>query len=111
MYFNLYYLHLAPPRNESTYNQWTVRPIFYAALAVAEALGNSNTSQIVDLQANADNIYTPAYAIYEDGECARLALLNYVTDPTGASAYTATFSIGGGATGDPNGIPASVQVK
>jgi hypothetical protein len=105
------YLHLAPPRNESTYNQWTVRPIFYAALAVAEALGNSNTSQIVDLQANADNIYTPAYAIYEDGECARLALLNYVTDPTGTSAYTATFSIGGGATGDANATPASVQVK
>ena len=65
----------------------------------------------MDLQANAGNIYTPAYAIYENGACARLALFNFVTDPTGASAYTATFSIGGGSTGEGNATPASVQVK
>ena len=101
----------APPRNQSTFHQWTVAPIFYAVLAVAETLGNSDASQIVDLQANAGNTYTPAYAVYENGGCARLALFNFVTDPTGASTYTATFSIGGSSTGGTNATPASVQVK
>lgn len=86
-------------------------PIFYAVLAVAETLGTSNTSQIMDLQANNGSTYTPAYAVYENGECARLALFNFVTDPTGASTYTATFSVGGGSTGETNATPASVQVK
>lgn len=102
---------IPPPRNQSAFHQWTVAPLFYAVLAVAETLGNSNSSQIVDLQANAGNTYTPAYAVYEGGECARLALFNFVTDPTGASTYTATFSIGGGSTGEANATPASVQVK
>lgn len=65
----------------------------------------------MDLQANSGNIYTPAYAVYESGQCARLALFNYVTDPTGASSYTVTFSVGGGSTGESNATPASVQVK
>ena len=86
-------------------------PIFYAVLAVAETLGNSNTSQIVDLQANGGNTYTPAYAVYENGQCARLALLNFITDPTGASTYTAIFSIGGSSTGEANATPVSVRVK
>jgi len=102
---------IPPPRNQSTFRQWTVAPIFYAVLAIAETLGTSGTSQIVDLQANTGNTYTPAYAVYENGECARLALLNFVTDPTGASTYTATFSVGGGSTGETNATPASVQVK
>jgi hypothetical protein len=102
---------IAPPRNQSAFHQWTVAPLFYAVLAVAETFGNSNTSQIVDLQANAGNTYTPAYAVYENGVCSRLALFNFVTDPSGASTYTATFSIGGGSTGEANGTPASVQVK
>lgn len=101
----------APPTNQSTFRQWTVAPIFYAVLAVAETLGTSNTSQLMDLQANGGNTFTPAYAVYENGACARLALFNFVTDPTGASTYTATFSIGGGSTGEANAMPASVQVK
>jgi hypothetical protein len=65
----------------------------------------------MDLQANNNNIYTPAYVIYESGAAARIALFNYITDPTGASTYTATFSLGGGSNGEANSMPASVQVK
>jgi len=105
VYYNPF---IPPPRNQSTFHQWTVTPIFYAVLAVAETLGTSDASQIVDLQANEGNTYTPAYAVYENGECTRLALFNFVTDPTGLSTYTATFSVGG-STGE--ATPASVQVK
>ncbi|KAF7316354.1 hypothetical protein MIND_00154200 [Mycena indigotica] len=45
------------------------------------------------------------YAIYENGALARVALFNYITDPTGASDYTATISISGGT------VPSSVKVK
>lgn len=89
----------------SAFAQWTVGPVFYAAVIVAEAFGPSNTSQIVDLQANGDNIYTPAYAIYEGGSLARVALFNYVTDPSGASDYTVDVGVVGGA------VPAEVSVK
>ncbi|KAI0659526.1 glycoside hydrolase family 79 protein [Cubamyces menziesii] len=109
---NVYYNPFtAPPTNESSYHQWTVGPIFYSVLAVAETLGSSNNSQIVDLNANGGNIFTPGYAVYENGNLARLALLNFMTDPSGANDYTATISVGGGESGQPNGTPAQVKVK
>ena len=61
---------------------------------MAETIGSSNKSQIVDLDANNGNEFTPAYAVYEDGTPVRVALFNYVTDPSGASDYTATISTG-----------------
>jgi Glycosyl hydrolase family 79 C-terminal beta domain len=72
-------------------------------LIVAEAFGLSNTSQILDLEANTANMFTPAYAIYEGGNLARVALFNYISDPTGASQYTATINV--------QGAPAEVKVK
>lgn len=78
-------------------------------LVSAEVFGPSNTSQIIDLGANSDNIFTPAYAIYEGGNLARVALFNYMTDPSGANTYTATISVGGN--GTPNGTPSQVKVK
>jgi hypothetical protein len=45
------------------------------------------------------------YAVYENGALARVALFNYITDPSGASDYKATISVSGGS------VPASVQVK
>lgn len=89
----------------STFSQWTVGPVYYAAVVVAEAFGSSNTSQIVDLQANGDNIFTPAYGIYENGNLARVALFNYVTDPSGASTYTTSISLASGT------VPSQVSVK
>lgn len=71
---------------------------------MAETLGPTNTAQVVDLQANAENIFTPAFAIYENGVPARVALFNFMTDPSGANTYTATIQITGGTL-------ASVQVK
>ncbi len=64
---------------------------------MAEALGSSQTgSQITDLNANNGSIYTPAYAIYESGNPVRVALFNYITDPSGASNYTASIYAGDG---------------
>jgi hypothetical protein len=97
-----------PPTNQSTFRQWTVGPVFYSALVMAEAMGPHNASQIVDLTSN---INTPIYAIYENGAPTKVALFNFVTDPTGASTYTATISIGGGSTGENNATPSQVQVK
>ncbi|KAH7922605.1 glycoside hydrolase family 79 protein [Leucogyrophana mollusca] len=100
-----------PPTNQSSYHQWTIGAIYYSTLVVAEAFGSSGTAQIIDLNVSSGNIYTPGYAIYDNGGPARLVLMNYVTDPSGASDITATFSIGGGDTGQANGTPAQVQVK
>ncbi|KAJ7434772.1 glycoside hydrolase family 79 protein [Mycena galericulata] len=102
----------SPPTNQSTFRQWTVGPIYYSALAMAEAIGPSNTTQVLDLQLNGDNEFTPGYGIYENGNPVRVALFNYITDPSGASDVTAVISVasaagagGGGAT------PTQVKVK
>jgi len=79
-------------------------PIYYSALIVAEALGPSNVAQVLDLQANGGNDYTPGYAIYENGQPVRIALTNFITDQSGNSDYTASISIGGA-------VPAQVKVK
>lgn len=70
---------------------------------MAEALGSTGTAQVLDLFPNSASPYTPGYAIYENGALARLALFNYMTDPTGANDYTATITV-------PN-APSSVTVK
>ncbi|KAJ7927457.1 glycoside hydrolase family 79 protein [Mycena leptocephala] len=79
--------------------------VYYSALISAEVFSKTNTSQIIDLHGNDGNIYTPQYAIYENGVLARVALFNYITDATGASNYKATITISGGT------VPSSVQVK
>ena len=91
--------------NESLTRQWTVGPVFYSVVAAAEAFGRSSKSQIVDLQTNAGNVYTPGYAIYDDGNLDKVALFNYVTDPSGASTYSATISVAGVS------MPSQVSVK
>ncbi|KAJ7359116.1 glycoside hydrolase family 79 protein [Mycena albidolilacea] len=95
----------APPTNQSKYYEWTIGAVYYSALISSEVFAKTNTSQIIDLKGNNDNIYTPQYAIYESGAIARVALFNYITDPTGASKYTATITIADGT------VPSSVQVK
>ncbi|KAJ7745668.1 glycoside hydrolase family 79 protein [Mycena metata] len=97
----------APPTNQSVYRDWTIGPIYYSALIVqvAEVFGKSNESRIIDLQLNDENIFTPGYAIYDKGILSRLALINYITDPSGSSDYTATFSFDDGQT------PSQVEVK
>ncbi|KAI0729703.1 glycoside hydrolase family 79 protein [Fomitopsis betulina] len=103
--------NVSPPTNESMFEGWSIGPVFYSVLAIAEALGSSNTSRVIDLNANNGSIYTPAYAIYENGALARLALFNYVTDASGGSTVTTTVSVGGGQTGEQSNTPQSVKVK
>lgn len=94
---------LAPPTNQSTYHQWTLGAIYYSALIAAEAFGPSNASQIIDTSNN--GIFTPSYAIYENGALARVAVFNFNDDPTGASDTTATITVQGGS------VPSQIKVK
>ena len=106
---NAYYNPFTPPpTNQSSFREWTVGPIYYAALAMAEVLGPSNASRVLDVT---QNTLTPIYVIYENGTPTKLALLNFVTDPSGANDYTVTFAVGGGSTGQPGATPSSVKVK
>ncbi|KAJ7037927.1 glycoside hydrolase family 79 protein [Mycena alexandri] len=95
----------APPTNVSRFFEWTIGAVYYSALISAEVFGSTNTSQIIDLHGNDGSIYTPQYAIYENGALARVALFNYMTDPSGKNDYTATLTVAGGT------VPSSVQVK
>ncbi len=51
------------------------------------------------------NEFTPQYSIYENGVLVRMALFNYIDDPSGANNYVATVTPDGGQ------VPAQVQVK
>ncbi|KAJ6561988.1 hypothetical protein B0H19DRAFT_1068685 [Mycena capillaripes] len=95
----------------SYYNPFTRMPANYYPsyraqnkAQVAEVFGKSNNSRIIDLQMNSDDVYTPGYAIYDNDILSRLALINYITDPTGRSDYTATFSFDGQ-------TPSQIKVK
>ncbi|KAF8141081.1 hypothetical protein K438DRAFT_2030235 [Mycena galopus ATCC 62051] len=88
-----YYNPFTPPTtNQSTYHSWTVGPIYYSALIVAEVFGKSNASRIIDMEMNNHSIYTPGYAVYDNDTLSRLGLINYITDPSGSSDFTATLS-------------------
>ena len=101
----------AAPTNESKVHEWTTGPIFYSSIFVAEAFGKSGSARVKDLLPNGENDQTPAYAVYENDKLARMALINFMTDASGANDYTATISVGGGTFSEPNGVPASVKVK
>ncbi|KAJ7648642.1 hypothetical protein DFH06DRAFT_1095434, partial [Mycena polygramma] len=72
---------------------------------MAEAMGLSNLTQVLNLNASGASSYTPVYALYENGTPASVAAFNYIDDPTGASDATFVISITGGST------PAQVKVK
>ncbi|KAJ7486841.1 hypothetical protein FB451DRAFT_1127091 [Mycena latifolia] len=95
----------SPPTNQSSFHQWSVGALYYSALVMAEAMGASNQTQVLDLPIQGISPYTPIYGIYENGTPVRVAILNYVDDPSGANDIHAIISISGGT------IPASVKVK
>jgi hypothetical protein len=98
-------LSTAPPVNQSTFHEWTVGATYYSAIVLAETLGKTNTSRIIDLGANGGNGLTPAYAIYEQDSLSKVALINYMDDnQTEANALSVTIQV-------PTGVPGSVQVK
>jgi len=102
---------VAPPTNQSTFYHWTIGPIYYSALIMAEALRPMNSSQVLDLVANSNNMLTPAYAVYKNCNPIRVLLFNYISDPAGVNTITVNISIGGGQMGQANATPLQVQVK
>ncbi|KAF8509965.1 glycoside hydrolase family 79 protein [Gautieria morchelliformis] len=109
---NVYYNPFTPPPGSlARKKQWTIGPMYYVSLIIAETLGSSNQSQVVDLFMNSNNIYTPGYAIYENGTPTRVALFNFITDPSGASNYTASISVGGSGAGQANASPSQISVR
>ncbi|KAH8833938.1 glycoside hydrolase family 79 protein [Flagelloscypha sp. PMI_526] len=109
---NVYYNPFtAAPTNETFFHQWTIGPMYYSALVMAEVLGDQNKSQVLDLNANSGAATTPAYAVFENGEPTKLALFNYMDDSTGASNLTVTFAVGGSGVNQANASPGTVKVK
>ncbi len=102
---------LAPPTNQTDFHQWTVGPIYYSGLVMAEVLGSSGKARVLDIGANSGDPLTPGYVIFEDDKPVRALLVNFITDSTGGHDVTAAISIGGGQTGQPGATPASVKVK
>ncbi|KAJ7766589.1 glycoside hydrolase family 79 protein, partial [Mycena olivaceomarginata] len=88
--------HLAPPTNQSTFHQWTVGPLYYSALVMAEAIGPSNNTQLIH---NRSIISTRTEL--------PSALQSSTTsnDPSGANTVHAVISLSGAT------MPASVKVK
>lgn len=94
-----------PASSAANVKGWNTGSTYYAMLAVAETLGSSGNAQIVDLGIGNNSIYTPAYAIYEQGQPVRMALFNFVDDPSGANDYVANVTLTGAA------LPGSVNVR
>ncbi|KAG7535920.1 hypothetical protein FFLO_03591 [Filobasidium floriforme] len=94
---NVYYNAFTPPPNNlaSSGYQWTTGSVYYPTIIMAELFGSSNQSQIVDLGADNNNEYHPAYAVYENGVPTRIALINFVSDASGANDLTVTIDMGG----------------
>lgn len=78
--------------------------MYYSTIVLAEAFGKSNQSRIIDLWGNSGSVYTPSYAIYDGEKLARVALFNYIDDPTGANDLKVTITV-------PQGVPPTIRVK
>jgi hypothetical protein len=94
-----------PPTNETLFRSWTIGPLYYTTLVSAEIFGTTGTARIIDLNANNGNIYTPAYAIYENNAVSKFAIFNYLDDPTGANNNIVTISL------TDTTVPSTVGVK
>ncbi|KAG9021552.1 hypothetical protein FS837_007172 [Tulasnella sp. UAMH 9824] len=79
-----YNLFTPPPNNMSTFRQWTTTPPYYSALIMSEVMEEEG-SQVMDLLLNGNSTLTPGYAVYKNGQPIKLALFNYITDPSGAN--------------------------
>ncbi|KAG8899841.1 hypothetical protein FRC00_000841, partial [Tulasnella sp. 408] len=83
-------LFTPPPNNMSTFRQWTTTPPYYSALIMSEVMEEEG-SQVMDLLLNGNSTHTPGYAVYKDGQPIKLALFNYITDPSGANGAQFNF--------------------
>lgn len=78
-----YNLFTPPPNNMSTFRQWTTSAPYYSALVMSEVM-QEDGSQVMDLLLGGNSTNTPGYAIYKNGQPTKLALFNYISDPSGA---------------------------
>jgi hypothetical protein len=93
-----------PPTNQTGFHQWTIGPIYYGMLIIAEAIGKSGATQVVDMFPTSE--YQPGYAIYENGKPTKVALINYVSNNVTADHdYTFQLSLEG------TQVPKEVKVK
>ncbi|KAJ7163680.1 glycoside hydrolase family 79 protein [Mycena filopes] len=95
----------SPPTNQSTFHQWSVGSLYYSALVMAEAIGPSNNTQVMNYGVDNLSSFTPIYGIYENGTPVRVAIVNYLDDPTGANDVHAVIAIAGAT------MPSQVKVK
>ncbi|CAE6474953.1 unnamed protein product [Rhizoctonia solani] len=85
-----------PPGNQTGFQQWTIGSNFYTMLVISEVIGRSGSAQVTDLKLgvrNANSMYVPGYTILENGVLIKLALFNYISDPTRASNYDAIVAV------------------
>ncbi|KAJ7798872.1 glycoside hydrolase family 79 protein [Mycena olivaceomarginata] len=101
---NVFY-NATPPTNQSTFHQWTVGALYYSALVMAEVIGPSNNTQVINYGVGGLSSYTPIYNIYENGTPVRVAIFNYIDDPSGTNTVHAVISLSGAT------MPSSVKVK
>ncbi|KAF8468023.1 hypothetical protein JB92DRAFT_3292213 [Gautieria morchelliformis] len=76
-----------PPRSLARKKQWTLRPMYPKPCQLLQPIPSYR------LCMSSNNIYTPGYATYENGTPTRVALFNFIRDPSGASNYTASISL------------------
>ncbi|WWC66141.1 uncharacterized protein I206_100041 [Kwoniella pini CBS 10737] len=96
---NVYYNPFTPPPStDASTKQWTTGSIYYSSLVVSETFGKSNQSKIVDISPTQDTdanyIYHPIYAVYENDAPTRVVLFNYIDDSTGANDLQTTINVG-----------------
>jgi hypothetical protein len=102
---NVLYNPFTPPSaNHTGFHQWTVGPIYYAMLIVAEPVGKMGTAQAVDLFP--ESLFQPIYNIYENGKPTKVLLFNYLNN-NASSEHDYTFQL------SPEGaqVPKEVKVK
>jgi hypothetical protein len=107
--------------------EWTTGSVYYSTLLIAELFGKSENSRIVDMThtssiatvvtpnynedgtsydtTQSDDMYHPSYLVYDGDTPSRIALFNFISDPSGASDSQVTLNFNNTA------APASVSVR
>lgn len=92
-----------------------IQPNYYSAIVVAEAIGKTNDTSIIEL--NISNADVAGYAFYEGGTIARAVLLNmnaYLTNQTDSRSteqVSFVFSGTGGGAASGSAIPGHMTIK
>jgi Glycosyl hydrolase family 79 C-terminal beta domain len=84
-----------------------IQPQYYAAIIAAEAIGNSNDTQVIEL--NITDTGISGYAFYENGELTKVILINslafFTTTTTARQSMHVDLTFGSGS------VPSKMDVK